>query len=222
MTPRRDVTAAYRLVVFDFDGTLADSFAWFLATINKVAERCGFRPIDMTRLDELRGYSGRQMMKYHELPLWKLPSVANEMRSLMAERAGEISLFPGVDALLRGLRDREIESAIVTSNSKENVVRILGEENVSLIRYLECGATIFGKKVKLRKVLKASGAPVRNVLCVGDEIRDADAARALDLDFIGVSWGYTKPVSLQRHSKEPLLSTPEELLTIVGGSPQTA
>jgi phosphoglycolate phosphatase len=56
------------------------------------------------------------------------------------------------------------------------------------------------------------------VLCVGDEIRDAEAARAVGLDFIGVSWGYTKPEALQPHSKEPLFSTPEEILALVGSA----
>jgi len=205
----------YKLVVFDFDGTLADSFAWFLTVINQIAERHGFRPIDMTRLDELRGFSGRQMMKHVDLPMWKVPSVAREMRARMAEQAEKIPLFAGVDNLLRGLRDKGAAAAVVTSNSQENVVRILGEENASLIHFFECGAAMFGKKAKLRKLLKAGGVPSREVLCVGDEIRDAEAARDAGLDFIGVSWGYTKPEALQAHSKGALFSTPEEILTVV-------
>jgi phosphoglycolate phosphatase len=215
MTDPRSRTAPYRLVVFDFDGTLADSFPWFLTVINQIAERHGFRPIDMARLDELRGFSGRQMMKHVDLPMWKAPAVAKEMRARMAERAEEIPLFAGVDTLLRGLRAKGARAAIVTSNSQENVVRILGGENASLLHFFECGAAMFGKKTKLSKLLKVSGVPAQEVLCIGDEIRDAEAARALGLDFIGVAWGYTRPDALQAYSKGPLFSTPEEILTVV-------
>jgi phosphoglycolate phosphatase len=215
MADPRPRSAPYRLVIFDFDGTLADSVAWFLGGFQEMAERHGFRAVDAARLEELRGFSGREVLRELDLPLWKVPSIAKEMRSRMAARAEEISLFAGVDALLRGLRDKGVGAAIVTSNSQENVFRILGAENAALIQSFECGAAVFGKKSKLRKILKAGGVPAREVLCVGDEIRDAEAARAVGLDFIGVSWGYTKPEALRAHSTAALFSTPEEILTVV-------
>jgi len=215
MASPRSLSAPYRLVIFDFDGTLADSVAWFLGGFQEMAQRHGFRAVDAARLEELRGFSGREVMRELDLPLWKVPAIAKEMRARMAAQAEAIPLFAGVEALLRGLHARGVGIAIVTSNSEENVVRILGAENASLVRFFECGAAVFGKKSKLRKILKAGGVPVREVLCVGDEIRDAEAARSVGLDFIGVSWGYTKPEALRAHSTAALFSTPEEILTVV-------
>ena len=44
----------YRLIIFDFDGTLADSAAWFAGALNGVARRYGFREIDLAEMARLR------------------------------------------------------------------------------------------------------------------------------------------------------------------------
>ena len=44
----------YRLVIFDFDGTLADSFPWVLRAMDDVADRFKFRRVREGELEELR------------------------------------------------------------------------------------------------------------------------------------------------------------------------
>jgi phosphoglycolate phosphatase len=205
----------YKLVMFDFDGTLADSFEWFIGTINKVAELYDFKPLDLGRLDEIRGYSPRQMMAVTELPWWKLPLVTREMRRLMSTRIDEIPLFQGVNELFQDLRREGTEIAIVTSNAKENVVRVLGSENTALISYWGCGASMFGKQSKVKAVLKASSLLINDAVYVGDAISDSEMAASLKIDFVGVAWGYTKPEILQNHSKIPLLEEMNDLLSVI-------
>lgn len=201
----------YKLIVFDFDGTLADSFPWFLRTINKVAQQYRFRPIAPAEVDTLRSYSGRELMAYLDLPLWKVPLVTTEMRRLMKESTAEIPLFNGVENLLQRLTERGLDTAVVTSNSYDNVCSILGEELAARVQYFECGASLFGKKAKFRKLLHQTGVAPVQVLCIGDEIRDAQAAAALGLDFIGVSWGYTRPDALAPYSSKKLFDTVHEI-----------
>lgn len=45
MTTRWSPSMPYSLAIFDLDGTLVDSFPWFLRTITDVADRFGFRPV---------------------------------------------------------------------------------------------------------------------------------------------------------------------------------
>lgn len=206
---------AYKLVLFDFDGTLADSFAWFLGAINRVAGKHGFKRIDAHDVDALRGLSGRQMMAHLGLPLWKVPLVAGDMRRLMAESAGDIRLFDGVDRLLAHLQAHRVETAVVTSNVQDNVLRILGSENAARIRHFECGASIFGKAARFRAMLRRTGFAPDEVLCVGDEIRDAQAAAAAGLDFVGVSWGYTHPEALSPHSVRAPFRSVDEMTEVL-------
>lgn len=60
-----------------------------------------------------------------------------------------------------------------------------------------------------------AGLRTTDVLYVGDEIRDADAARRANVAFQGVAWGYTAPATLQQHCATPLLARFDALLDIV-------
>ena len=67
----------------------------------------------------------------------------------------------------------------------------------ALIRHYECGASLFGKAAQFRKVLRAERhRRARDAICIGDEIRDLDAARAAGIAFGAVTWGYTAPEAL--------------------------
>ncbi len=53
----------YKLVIFDFDGTLADSITWFLEAFNDLAERHRFRKASPEEIEELRGQSSREIVR---------------------------------------------------------------------------------------------------------------------------------------------------------------
>ncbi|MDQ4136845.1 MAG: HAD hydrolase-like protein [Pseudomonadota bacterium] len=193
----------YDLVIFDFDGTLADSAEWTLGILNQVAERYGFRQVSEAETAMLRGWDNRAIIRYLGVPAWKLPLIANHMRKLAARDAGQIRLFPGVDALLARLSGAGVRLAIVSSNAEENVRRILGPANSALIAHYACGASIFGKAAKFRQVLRASGIARSRTLCIGDEARDIEAAVAERLACGAVTWGYATPELLR--AREPTL-----------------
>ena len=202
----------YRLAIFDFDGTLADSLSWSLGAFNRAAVRYRFRGVEEADLETLRDYEARQIVRHLEIPTWKLPLVTRFLRREMAREIGAISLFAGVDAVLEQLAGRGVKLAIVTSNSEENVRRVLGARHASLIGEYRCGVSIFGKGPKLRRVLAASGVPPGEALCIGDEIRDLHAARAARIPFGAVAWGYTRLESLAAHAPREVFTRVEEIV----------
>jgi phosphoglycolate phosphatase len=212
----------YRLAVFDFDGTLADSFPWFLEIVNDVADRFGFRRIEEHEVDTLRGYDVRGMIRHLRTPAWKLPLIARHMRARMAADIDRITLFPGVDEMLRALHGRGVIIAIVTSNSEANVRRVLGPRNAALVRHYGCGSSLLGKRSKLRRVLRASGVPAAEAVKIGDEIRDLHAARAAGMAFHAVGWGYTHAAALAAHGPDAVFENIDQLaesLTSAAPSP---
>jgi len=190
----------YDLIIFDFDGTLADSFPWFKGVYNQVADRYGLRKIDESEQDTLRGFDSRRIIRHLGVPISKIPLIASHMRRLMKRDIRHISLFEGIDDLLRGLRARGAVLAVVTSNSRENVIQIMGEANAALISYLECGASLFGKRARIRKILGQSGIPREKAIYIGDEVRDIEAARKERIASGAVAWGYTHALTLEAHS----------------------
>ncbi len=201
----------YRLAIFDFDGTLADSFSWFLGIVNVLADEHGFQRMEEHEVETLRGQAARQIVAHLKVPAWKLPRVAHQMRQLMARDIGRIPLFPGVDQVLRELAGRGVRLAVVTSNSVENVRQVLGPESAALIHYYGCGASMFGKRPKLRAVLRSAGIPAVEAICIGDEVRDLEAARAEGIAFGAVAWGYTTPRALRAHAPEEVFESVEEI-----------
>ena len=205
----------YRLAIFDFDGTLADSFPFFVQVFNQLAEQHGFNKIDPDLAPTFRHCNARQIMKQVGMPDWKLLFVVKSFTSLMRQNAASISLFEDVDGLLLHLANKGVTLAIVSSNSYENVSQILGPANTKLISQLECGMSMFVKPARIQKVLKKTGVPCREVIYIGDQVADLEAARKEKVDFGAVSWGYETIESLRKHFPEEEFDTVSAIRRIV-------
>ncbi|MBO0930254.1 HAD hydrolase-like protein [Fibrella aquatilis] len=191
------MTTPYQLLIFDFDGTLADSFPLFVRSFNAVADRYGIKPMNPAELDQLRSLGSRQLMQQLRISAWKVPLVAYSVRRLMTRGLAEVSLFEGVPDLLRRAIDAHKQVAIVSSNSEANVRQVLGPELAALVSQYQCGTALFGKARAFRQVIRRAGVSSSAVLCIGDEVRDYEAARSEGIAFGGVSWGYTQPDTLR-------------------------
>jgi phosphoglycolate phosphatase len=194
----------YSLVIFDLDGTLADSFPWFLHNLNAIADRFGFRrivedgaePVLSELGQELRRSGSREIVGRLHVPRWKLPLIARHIRRLKAAHAGDVPLFPGAVEMLRALRHHGLILALVSSDSEDNVRRQLGAGNAALFSHFSCGASLFGKAAKFRRVLRRAGVDRGRALSIGDEVRDIEAARAVGIACAAVTWGYAAPEAL--------------------------
>lgn len=201
----------YKLIIFDFDGTLADSMPVFGKVLNELAGLHKFRQVDEELVDRLRTMGARQIIQELGIPFWKVPFIAGDAKRLMARHVDQISLFEGIENVLQQLSVAGISLALITSNSPENVRTIMGPANVARLQYIECGASLFGKQAKIRKVLKKSGFRAVEALCIGDEIRDIEAAHEEGIDFGAVAWGYTHVGTLQQYNPRNVFTTPADI-----------
>jgi phosphoglycolate phosphatase len=206
---------AYDLVIFDFDGTLADSAGWTAGVFNDVAARYGYRCVSEDELQMLRGRNNREIVRYLGVPTWKLPFIATHMRKLIARDAAQIRLFDGVDHLLWRLTERGVACAVVSSNTEETIRRILGPGNAARIAMFECGASLFGKASKFRRVLKRSGVAADRAICIGDEARDIEAAAQAGLPSGAVTWGYATTDLLREHRPTLVFDTMDAIVDAV-------
>lgn len=202
----------YSLAIFDFDGTLADSFSFFVSAVNKLADHHGFNQLDLENLDTIRGYDLKTILKHLNLPLWKTPIIGNHYKKLMAENIHSIKMFDGIESTLRTLAQYDITLAVVSSNSSDNVKEVLGPELSGLIGHFECGASLLGKRAHLKKILRRSGYERHQAIYIGDEVRDGDAAQGERIDFGAVAWGYTTPAALQARTPQVIFRTPGEIV----------
>ena len=202
---------AFALVVFDLDGTLADSSSWFLSVINGVARDYGFRQIAAEEIELLRHAGAREMLQRLEVPLWKLPAIARRMRELKREQLDAIFLFPGVPTMLQALRDAGLTLALVSSDNEDNARRQLGE-SAALFRHFACGASIFGKAAKFRAVMRRARVTTTRTIAIGDEVRDIEAARAAGIACGAATWGYAATEALVAMKPKMIFETMDDIV----------
>ncbi len=200
----------YSLVIFDLDGTLADSMPWFLRNVNDVADRFGFRRVADEDIEPLRHASTREILAHLEVPLWKLPVIARHMRRLKSEQAADIALFPGVGTMLRTLSDHGMRLALVSSDTEANARVKLGEL-AELFCWFDCAGSIFGKPAKFRRVLKRAGISAAQTIAIGDETRDIEAARSTGIACGAVTWGYAAPQALRARGPDLVFERIEDI-----------
>lgn len=206
----------YKLVIFDFDGTLANSFPWFVQMVNSVAAKYHFKQVADDEIDALRSLSAVQLVRHLDIPLWKMPMIANHVRQRMSQDRAGIVRFEGVDHLLSQLYQAGATLALVTSNSYANVLHVLGQANLDFMTYIECDVSMFGKRARYRKVLKQSGLRPHEAISIGDEIRDIEASNQERIPFGAVAWGYTHIDALKAHAPAEVFTHMDDILKQIG------
>ncbi len=203
----------YRLALFDFDGTLADSFPFFAATFNGLAARHGFRTVGDDDVARLRGMAPREIMAHVGMPAWKLPIVAKDFMAAMRAGRASIRLFDGIAEVLAELDRRGVLIAVVSSNARDNVEAVLGP-SAARVRHFECGMSMFGKTARIGKVLHASGVAAHEAISIGDQASDLECSRRAGVAFGAVAWGYATIASLAARGPDMTFMQVDDLLHI--------
>lgn len=206
---------AFRLVVWDFDGTLADSLASAVQIFNRLAPGLGFTPIDDPAA--ARSISTRQFLKQHRVSLWRLPRLVRQFHAASAADADKLKLFPGLAEVLGELRTRDVRLGVLSSNREENIRRCLAANGVEgHFAFVVGYPRLFGKGKALRRILRAERANREDVLYVGDEVRDVEAGRKAGVAVAAVTWGFHAEPLLRESHPDHLVTDPPALLPIVG------
>ncbi|MFS2111734.1 HAD hydrolase-like protein [Sphingomonas sp. Sphisp140] len=207
--------APIRLVIFDFDGTLSDSGDWFLSVVDELARKFRFRTVQPGEVDMLRNKSSRDVIEFLGISKWKLPLIARHVRRLVGRNAHQIELFPGTPDLLEQIAATGVKIALVTSNAEDNARKILGPVHAARIDCFACGSSLFGKAPKFRRVLRKMGVKPHEVLAIGDETRDVDAAREVGMRAGSVLWGYAAEELLATMQPDVMFRTPQDIIEYV-------
>jgi phosphoglycolate phosphatase len=207
---------AFALAIFDFDGTLADSFPWFCSVLDRVADEFGLERVKPEQIPSLRDLSSRDALARLGVPLVKLPAISIFMRRIAIESAAGIPLFAGAGDMLDRLHSAGVHLALVSSNAEDAVRAVLGPA-ADVIDHYACGSSLWGKAAKFRTVLKTMRVNPAQGIAIGDEIRDIDSAREARLSAGAVTFGFNSRKALEGHRPDFLFDTYEELAQAVVG-----
>ena len=198
------------LLLFDFDGTLADTLSLGVSVFNDIARESGQTLVSEADLVTLRNSGLRVLLQEKRLSPWRVMGLAHGIQQGMASRCGEIELFAGVRESLLELQQDGIIMGIVTSNSNRNIAAVLNRYKIAhCFRFTVSSVSIFGKASALQRVTRKLAVPGQHALYFGDERRDAEACRAAGIEFAGVNWGYQDMTGCSR-----VLYSGEEISTL--------
>jgi len=195
-------------VIFDLDGTLADSEQDIRAVYKILSKKWGGGEFSDSTWEEVRRATPIEFLRKLGISQWKIPFMVRQGRILLSKRYDQIELRKGMEFIITLLHKEGYKLYVVTSNSREVARDFLRKHNI-FHYFEECISTnLFTKSKVLKKFCKRNSA-----FYIGDEIRDALAAKDAGIRFIGVGWGVTPVDTLSHYG--PTVLFPEELPILI-------
>jgi phosphoglycolate phosphatase-like HAD superfamily hydrolase len=203
-------------VIFDFDGTIADSLPVAVNIFNGWAKHR--KPIDSLELDKLRTLPLSKVIEELRIPPWRVPFLLFRARNEMTKRISDIPIFPGMGETIKSLDSAGLGLYIVSSNGNKNIKKFLNEKNLAkYFRKIYGGIGLLGKSRALEKVLRNNKLDIADTYYIGDEARDIHSAKTAKLHSVSVTWGYNNENILKLNEPEYLIDKPEDLIKILLG-----
>ena len=227
ITAAEEVTGsdmAYRLAVFDMDGTILNTIDDLTDATNHALEACGYKA---HTVDEVRFFVGNGIAKLIEraTPAGTSEEEREKVRAAFmdyysvhsADRTGP---YAGITELLQGLRAAGVRTAVV-SNKPDVAVRDL------VVKYFDglfdaAVGDMEGQRTKpapdmCMKVFKKLGMGPEGAVYIGDSDTDIQTARNAGLGEILVSWGFRGREFLKEHGAKCICDTTDEVYDIIVG-----
>jgi phosphoglycolate phosphatase len=210
----------FRHVVFDLDGTLADTAGDIANAGNHVRSRCGLQALPVTAICDFVGDGARQLVAR------LLPGVAGaELDTALemflshyeAHILDETTLYPGIDTMLSKLNAAGVTCSVLSNKPavlcqqlvnglgvSAYFVAVLGGDSLPAKKPDPCGIQHLRKTLDLR---------ASEMMLVGDSPIDRETARAGSVAFCGVAWGFASAALAA--SDGALVAAPDEIVSRV-------
>ncbi len=214
----------YKAMIFDLDGTLADTVESIATAGNKALEACGFEPRPIEEYKYFAG-NGADTLIHRALQAAGDTADANYEKAYQIYKeffktdcTYKVKPFPGICELLKEAKERGIKLAVISNkpheNTKKVVYTLFGTETFDLV---------FGQRDQVPKkpdpfaVLEAAkefGVQPEECMYIGDTNVDMMTGKAARMYTVGVLWGFRDREELEKNHADRIVERPRELLSI--------
>ncbi|MGN1387319.1 MAG: HAD-IA family hydrolase [Bacillus sp. (in: firmicutes)] len=196
-----------KCVIFDFDGTLANSKAVAFQVINQLADIYGFPKFSPEKAMIMHGQEKSLLTQF--------PIIANDFYKLYKEALQEIPLFDGIREVLLQLKDLGVEIAVISSNEESNIRQYFRSQGMDFITEVYTSSDLYGKDTMIDAFCDKHQLSKDEVLYVGDEVRDIRACHKSGISVVWVNWGYDTEEHALTEKPTYTATEPAELLALV-------
>lgn len=198
-------------VIFDFDGTLANSVDLMFELYNSHTDEFGYLPIAREEFPAMRRMGYAKAMRTKKIKARRLPKIALTLSREMHDRMDVVSPYKGVVEMLNRLKEQGMTIGVLTSNQTPLVNEFFKKHSFPDFDFVVSEKTIFGKDKALKKIIKRYELERSQIVYVGDEPRDITASRKAKVKVIGVSWGLAGTEGFEKVKPDYLVNTPLQL-----------
>ena len=180
----------YKMIIFDFDGTIANTYTLLNKVYFELTKMYDFPSLTQQEIEDLRNLSSREILKAFNVPLWRLPRILKDALPIYRKFLPESPIYPDIKALLLALHKENFKLFILSSNNDLMIKQFLVEHDLDIFETIVGNVGLFKKHRALKKLIRKSKINKSDILYVGDEVRDIDACKKVGIDIAAVTWGY--------------------------------
>jgi phosphoglycolate phosphatase len=207
------------LIIFDFDGVLADTLDDLLRFAQEVCDELGVKhTVVRADLSELEVMSFATLGQACEMPDELVGEFVRRCTGKFAAKTSPPAIFDGLADVVRSLAESHV-LAVVTGNTEPNVRAFLREHGLEGCFRAVYGLDTPGSKVEKILLAKGQSAPeAETVFMLGDSVSDVLAAQQAGVRSIAVAWGHQSVARLAAAAPDYLVRAPGELLAIAASA----
>ncbi len=205
-----------KTILFDFDGTLANTLKTVVEIYNKVAPEYNCKTVELEDVSRLQAMTISHLMKEQGISHITLAILLVRVRKELHINIDHVKPFFGIEEQLQTLKKMGYQLGIMSSNSQKNVHTFLESNNMKhLFDFVHTSKNIFGKHTAIKRIISNLSLQTNDVVYVGDETRDIEACKKIGVKIAAVSWGYNLPEVLQAMQPDVLIDEPHSLANCI-------
>lgn len=206
----------HKTLIFDFDGTIADTLGETRRIFNLIAPDYGIRQVAEEELNALRHLSLKELLSHLDIPKRRVPALISRGTGMMRGNITQLKLIDGMAEVLVELRRHARSFGILTSNTTANVDLFLQTHGLSdQFDFVSSTSKLTGKSKHLKAIRKTFSVRPEEMLYIGDELRDVHASKKAGIPIAAVSWGFNSRESLVASEPNYIFDQPADFLRLL-------
>lgn len=205
-----------KVLLFDFDGTLAATLDNILRHATYACSRLGYATrATKEDLDNLENMLFDELGRHMNVPEEEIEAFVAYVFEAFASEATPPPVVPGMSEVIARLAEVN-RLGLVTGNSRKTVADFLDYHKLS--EYFSALVTVDDRGTRCDKILKAArevGSRNAGVTLIGDAVSDIRAARAASVKSVAVTWGHQSQGRLELEAPDHIAHSPADLLLIL-------
>jgi phosphoglycolate phosphatase-like HAD superfamily hydrolase len=207
----------FKYLIFDFDGTLADTADAHVQAFNRIHAQFDLPKIGKRELVKFHSTSMKEICEEYSIGPVKLLKIARALNQEISALIPQANFYPGIKKTLLNLK-KNFTLGILSSNELSNIENFLINQDLplsSIFSFWRCEKNLFGKDKALKSLMQEYKIDPAQVLYFGDQVRDVEACQKAGVQVVAVTWGFASEELLTSAKPDFLINQPSEIMDLL-------